>query len=80
MIFECPECGQLLNSEEVDFRKHALLHWNVEVNRLDQIRNAEAKRRYSALIEAAEKADLEKYQVEPKIADVKEHISKGVEQ
>lgn len=79
MEFVCPECGKVLNSEVVDFRKHAFSHWHVEENRLDQIRNSEAKRRYETLLEAADKADLEKYQVEPKIADVKTHLANGVE-
>lgn len=77
MKIKCPECGECLDSEKVDFVKHASLHWGVKPHDLDSLRNSEAKRRYNVLLEAAKKAALEEDMIEPKIPDIKAHVAKG---
>lgn len=73
----CPECGKILNSEKVDIRKHAVGHWGVSERDLHRMTNREAVRRYNTLITAAEKADLERDMISPKIPDVKEVLEEG---
>jgi hypothetical protein len=74
MKVPCPECGKVLDSEKEDFLKHARTHYGCDVKDIYRMRNQEAQKRYKILVEYAEKAELEKDQVEPKIPDVKEHI------
>lgn len=53
----CPECGRFLDLSKESAVKHAYSHWGVLPNRVHEMRNPEARRRYEALMKDAEEAE-----------------------
>lgn len=46
----CPECGRFIDPNKESVVKHAYAHWGVLPNRIHEIRNPEARRRYEVLM------------------------------
>jgi len=77
VIVTCPECRKQIDTEQIDLRKHAFSHWGVVPRDIGRLNNSEAVRRYNILLQMAEKADLEKDMIDPKIPDISGKLNEG---